>query len=311
MDTCGHIPVLRTEVLAALRPRAGGRYADGTVGLGGHATAILAASGPGGWLFGCDRDGAALAEARRRLERDFSGRFELRHGTYDQLAGWLPAAGLDGVLLDLGVSSLQLDEPARGFSFRRDGPLDMRMDPTRGPSAADVVNHAPAAELEACFRELGEERHARRIARAVAEQRNVTPFHTTLQLADCVARAAPGGGGRIHPATRTFQALRLRVNDELGGLRRGLVAAWTVLRPGGRLAVISFHSLEARIVKEFGRDRARAYDFDGPVDRPEFRRPRAPGLALVTRKPVEPAAAEVAANPRARSAQLRVFEKLR
>ncbi|MFN0068661.1 MAG: 16S rRNA (cytosine(1402)-N(4))-methyltransferase RsmH [Limisphaerales bacterium] len=311
MTDPAHIPVLLPEVITGLGPRDGGRYVDLTVGLAGHAAAILRASGPGGWLWGCDRDGQALAEARARLGAEFPGRFELRHGTYDALAGWLPAGGCDGVLMDLGVSSLQLDRPERGFSFRQDGPLDMRMDPGRGETAADVVNHAPVAELETLFRELGEERHARRMARAVADMRQTTPFQSTRQLAACLERVVPARGDRIHPATRAFQALRMRVNDELGLLRRGLAAAWTALRPGGRLAVISFHSLEARVVKEFGRDRARDYEFDGPVDVPELRRPRPPELALLTRKPVEPSAEEAAANPRARSAQLRVFGKLR
>lgn len=311
MAEAAHIPVLLPEVLAWLAPRPGGRFADLTVGLGGHAAAILRATGPEGWLWGCDRDGQALAEARARLGAEFPGRFELRHGTYDALAGWLPVGGCDGVLLDLGVSSLQLDRPERGFSFRQDGPLDMRMDPGRGPTAADVVNHAGAAELETLFRELGEERHARRIARAVADMRQTTPFQTTRQLAACIERAVPARGDRIHPATRVFQALRMHVNDELPLLRRGLDAAWTALHPGGRLVVISFHSLEARCAKEWSRELARSYAFDGPVDVPELRRPRPPELALLTRKPVLPAAAETAANPRARSAQLRAFGKLR
>jgi 16S rRNA (cytosine1402-N4)-methyltransferase len=304
-----HIPVLLTEVLTALRPRPGGVYVDGTVGGGGHAAAILERSGPTGWLLGVDRDGVALRAAAERLA-PFTGRFELRQGTFDRLGEWLPAASCDGVLLDLGVSSPQLDEAERGFSFHAEGPLDMRMDPGQALTAAEVVNTAPVEELERILRFFGEEPHARRLARLIDQERRVRPLTTTRQLAALIERAAPRRGSRIHPATRAFQALRLVVNDELGQLRRGLEAGSGLLRGGGRLAVISFHSLEARIVKQFGQERARDYEFPGEVDVPELRRPRVPELRWVHRRAVVAGAEEQAVNPRSRSAQLRVLEKI-
>jgi len=296
------------EVLEALQPRAGHRYADGTVGGGGHAAAILTASSPTGWLFGCDRDGAAVEAAGRRL-KEFAGRFELRRGNFADLADWVPAASCSGVLLDLGVSSPQLDTAERGFSFQQDGPLDMRMDQRESLTAAELLNAASETELATVFRELGGERDARRFARAIVRERGRRRFETTGQLAGLLERLAPRQGRKTHPATRVFQALRIAVNDEIGSLQRGLEAALKVLRPGGRLAVLTFHSLEDRVVKNFGRERARDYTFDGEVDVPELRRPRAPELRWVSRKAVVPSAAEMAENPRSRSAQLRVMEK--
>jgi 16S rRNA (cytosine1402-N4)-methyltransferase len=297
------------EVLAALQPRAGGRWADGTLGGAGHAVALLSASSPDGWLYGCDRDGAAIEAARQRLA-EFAGRCELRHESFAGLSDWVPAGSCAGVLLDLGVSSPQLDWPERGFSFQADGPLDMRLDPEHGPTAADLVNELPADELADLFWRFGEVRESRRLARAIEQDRRQRRLATTRQLAGLIERVSPRQGRKTHPATQIFQALRLAVNDELGALRLGLEGALQILQPGGRLAVISFHSLEDRIVKDFGQSRARDYEFDGPVDVPELRRPRSPVLRWVTRKPLQAGLDELAANPRSRSAKLRVMEKL-
>jgi len=305
-----HKPVLAAEVLAALRPQPGGRFVDGTLGGAGHATLLLNASSPTGWLFGCDRDGVAVEAASRRLAAQFAGRFEVRRGNYTELADWLPAASCDGVLLDLGVSSPQLDAPERGFSFQQDGPLDMRMDDRQKLTAADLVNGEAAEALARIFWEYGDERESRRFARAIVQDRAERSFATTRQLAELIERLSPRGGRRAHPATKIFQALRIAVNDEIGSLQRGLAAAVQVLKPGGRLAVITFHSLEDRTAKEFGRERTRDYTFTGPVDVPELRQPRAPELSWVSRKAILPRAEEIAENPRARSAQLRVWEKL-
>jgi 16S rRNA (cytosine1402-N4)-methyltransferase len=304
-----HSPVLVAEVLTALAPRPGGRYVDGTVGGGGHAAAILGAIGPTGWLFGCDRDGAALEAAAARLAA-FAGRFELRRGNFAELADWIEAASCDGVLLDLGVSSPQLDWAERGFSFQRDGPLDMRMDGRQALTAAQWVNDAGADELTRIFRDLGEEPEARRLARAIENERRFRRFETTRQLAELIERVSPRRGKRVHPATRVFQALRMAVNDELGSLQRGLDAGLKILKPGGRLAVITFHSVEDRVVKEFGRRRSRDYVVAGEVDVPELRQRAAPALKWVSRRAIQPGPDEVAANPRARSAQLRAMEKV-
>lgn len=308
MNSFTHSPVLLTEVLTALGPRPGGKYLDATIGGAGHAAAILKASGPTGWLWGLDRDGAALEAARARLA-PFAGRFELRHGAFDSAARWLAAGVCDGVLLDLGVSSPQLDEPGRGFSFRADGPLDMRMDRAAGMTAADWLQSVPVAELERVLAEYGEEPRARRLARLIDLERKVRPLVTTGQLAELIERAVPRGGARVHPATRVFQAIRIVINDELGQLARGLVAAEQVLRPGGRLAVITFHSLEARMVKQFGAERTRDYEFEGEVDVPELRIPKPPAFRWVQRKALTAGPEELAANPRSRSAQLRVLER--
>jgi len=304
-----HRSVLVAEVLAALQPRPAGRYVDGTLGGGGHAAAILAASSPTGWLYGCDRDSAAVEAASRRLA-GFAGRFELRQASFAELACWVPAGSCDGVLLDLGPSSPQLDRAERGFSFQQEGPLDMRMDTRQGNTAADLVNRAGSEELSKLFWELGGERQARRLARAIVERRSGRPFETTRSLAALIEQVAPRRGGKTHPATKVFQALRIAVNDEIGALQQGLDAALKVLKSGGRLAVITFHSLEDRTAKEFGRTQARNYTFAGPQDVPELRQPRAPALKMLTSKALKPGAAELADNPRSRSAQLRVMEKI-
>ena len=296
------------EVLAALRTAPDGRYVDGTIGGGGHAAAILAASSPTGWLYGCDRDGAAVDAAKANLA-EFARRLEVRQGNYADLADWVPPGSCDGVLLDLGVSSPQLDEAERGFSFQREGPLDMRMDCRQPLTAARLVNEASAEALAKIFWELGGERDARRFARAITREREHRRFETTRQLAELIERLQPRRGRTTHPATKVFQALRMAVNDEIGSLERGLAGALKILKPGGRLAVITFHSVEDRRVKDFGRARARDYAFNGGMDVPELREPRAPELRWVQRKAIRPGAAELAANPRSRSAQMRVMEK--
>jgi 16S rRNA (cytosine1402-N4)-methyltransferase len=269
---------------------------------------MLAASAPTGCLFGCDQDGVALEAAQERLA-EFAGRFELRRGNFSGLSDWIPAASCDGVLLDLGVSSPQLDSAERGFSFQQDGPLDMRMDTRQARTAAELVNTASAEELAKIFWEYGDERESRRFARAMVHDRETSPFKTTRQLAELIERLSPRRG-KSHPATKVFQALRIAVNDEIGSLIRGLEAAMKILKPGGRLAVITFHSLEDRTVKDFGRARSLDYTFPGGVDVPELRVPRAPDLRRVTTKAVVPGAPEISENPRSRSAQLRVFEKV-
>ncbi len=295
------------EVLTALSPRDGGVYADGTVGGAGHAAAILAASSPTGWLYGCDRDGLALEAAGERL-KPYEGRHELRRGNFAELCGWVPAGACDGVLLDLGVSSPQLDVAERGFSFQQDGPLDMRMDQRQEMTAAELLNTWDAEDLASVFWRYGDERDSRRVARAIVHDREAVPFKRTRQLAELLERLLPKRG-RAHPGTKVFQALRIAVNDEMGSLERGLAGVVGLLKPGGRLAVITFHSLEDRTVKHFGRSRTRDYDFDGPVDIPELRRPKVPELRWVSRKATCPGDLELAENPRSRSAQLRVFEK--
>ena len=301
---------MAAEVLDALKPRANGRYADGTLGGAGHAAQLLAASSPTGWLSGCDRDGVAVEAAQKRLAEKFTGRFEIRRGNFSEMAGWIPAASCNGVLLDLGVSSPQLDSAERGFSFQNDGPLDMRMDDQQKLTAANLVNDLEAEALAKIFWEFGDERDSRRFARAIVHDRALRKFQTTRQLADLIGRLAPRHGKKSHPATKVFQALRIAVNDEIGSLKRGLDAAVKILRPGGRLAVITFHSLEDRVVKEFGRERTRDYTFPGEVDVPELRSPRVPELKWVSRKAILPGEAELKENPRSRSAQLRVLEKI-
>ena len=304
-----HKPVMVAEVLAALGPKPGGRYVDGTVGGGGHAAAILRGSTPSGWLFGCDRDGAALEAAAARLA-EFGSRFELKRGNFSDLADWLEPGSCDGVLLDLGVSSPQLDRVERGFSFQQSGPLDMRMDTRQQLTAERLVNQASVDELTRIFRDLGEEPEARRLARAIENERRLRRFETTRQLAELIEKVSRPCGKRLHPATRVFQGLRMAVNDELGSLRCGLEAALKILKPRGRLAVITFHSGEARLVKEFGREYSRVYALLGEVDVPELRQPVPAKLKWVQRKAIRPGAEELAANPRVRSAQLRVLEKI-
>lgn len=290
----GHAPVLREEVLALLQPRPGGRYLDATVGLGGHAEAILQASAPGGTLLGVDRDSEALALARQRLA-PFGPRVSLVPGRYEELAD-LPGIGdgYDGILFDLGASSLQLDSAERGFSFGREGSLDMRMDRSTGQTAANLVNRRSERNLADLIFRWGEERWSRRIARAIVTARHQAPVRTTTELASIVAGAIPRRAWprHIHPATRTFQALRIVVNDELTGLGPALEAAVGLVRPGGRVAAISFHSLEDRIVKQTWRRLESS------------RRAR-----VLTKHPITPSETEVAGNPRARSAKLRAVER--
>jgi 16S rRNA (cytosine1402-N4)-methyltransferase len=301
---------MAVEVLNALRPQASGRFADGTVGGAGHAALILNASSPTGWLYGCDRDGVAVEIAKKRLAEEFAGRFDLRRGNFAEMTEWIPASSCDGVLLDLGVSSPQLDTAERGFSFQQDGPLDMRMDDRQPLTAADLVNGESVEALARIFWEYGDERESRRFARAIVQDRELRKFERTRQLAELMERISPRAGKKAHPATRVFQALRIAVNDEMGSLRRGLEGAVKILKPGGRLAVITFHSLEDRAVKEFGRERTRDYTFSGAVDVPELRQPSVPDLKWVSRKAILPGEEELKANPRARSAQLRVFERI-
>lgn len=297
-------------MVSALQPKAHGRYLDGTLGGGGHADAILEASSPDGFLFGCDRDPEALSAARGRLER-YEGRTDTRLGNFTGADRWIAPGSLDGILLDLGVSSHQLDTAERGFSFQKDGPLDMRMDPSGGgATAADLVNSLPAGELADLFWKWGEERQSRRIAQGIVDERRQRPFTTTGQLASFIERIIPRRGSPTHPATRCFQALRIATNSELSAVQEGLERAFPLLAPGGRLAVISFHSLEDRIVKEFMRREARDYDFDGPVDHPHLRHPRNPRGRELARKGIVASETELDANPRARSARLRVLERL-
>ncbi len=302
-----HVPVLLEEVLAALQPAPGGTYVDLTVGAAGHARGLLERSSPDGRLLAIDADPQAVAYARSALI-DYGERAIVQQGFFDELATLAAAAGVtaaDGILADLGLSSRQLAAGGRGFSFQYEGPLDMRLDPaTQTTTAADLVNDLPESELADLIYRYGEERRSRAIARAIVRQR---PLHTTTQLADLVARTV-GHRGRIHPATRVFQALRIAVNDELGALERMLPQAIGLLVPGGRLAVIAFHSLEDRIVKDWFR--REASDCICPADVPVCRCDHRPSLWPVTRRPIEPSAAECAHNPRSRSARLRVAEKL-
>lgn len=308
----GHVAVLLQEAVVALAPRPGGRYLDGTFGGGGHTAALLEASAPTGRVLALDADPAAIARGAVLRQR-FGDRLILRQENFRDLAAVAREAGfapLDGVLLDLGLSSWQLSEAARGFSFQTEGPLDMRFDPRGATTAADLVNSASEADLTALLARYGEERYARRIARAIVRARAEAPLTTTTRLAQVVAAAvprAPGSRERLHPATRTFQALRIAVNQELAALEAALAGALTVLTPGGRLAVIAFHSLEDRIVKEF--TRREATDCLCPPRLPVCVCGHRATLRLVTRKGLRPSAAEVAANPRSRSAILRVAEK--
>ncbi len=307
MTAAPHTPVLLAEVVAALAPRAGAIIVDGTFGAGGYARALLDAAPCR--VVGIDRDPDQVARsaALRAKYKDRLTVLQGRFGAMDRLLADQGVAQVDGIALDLGVSSMQIDEADRGFSFRQAGPLDMRMEKA-GPSAADAVNRLPEAELADIFWRLGEERHSRRVARAIVTARKDAPITTTTGLAEVVRSAVPRSKDAIDPATRTFQALRIHVNDELGELDRGLAAAERLLAAGGRLAVVSFHSLEDRAVKDFLRRRSSA------VARPSRHLPpvaagRAPSFHLIGKKPVMPSAAEIAANPRARSARLRVAER--
>lgn len=303
-----HQSVLSQEVLDALAPQAGGRYIDATVGAGGHSAAILQASSPDGRLLGLDQDPAALEVAAGRLA-PFGERATLVRANFRTLGEVAREHGfdrVDGILLDLGYSSLQMEDPTRGFSFTAEAPLDMRLDPDAPTTAANLVNRLSERELVDLIFEYGEERQARRIARAIVAER---PIHTARELGDLIVRVVGRRRGeRIHPATRTFQALRIAVNDELGALEEVLPQAVALLRPGGRLAVISFHSLEDRIVKNFFR--REATDCLCPPQILFCECGHRATLKVITRKPVRPAEAEIRANPRARSAKLRVAERL-
>lgn len=297
------------EVLEWLQPRAGAVYVDGTAGGGGHSAAILEASGPTGRLWAFDRDGDAVEAVRERL-RDFSGRVEIVQSNFDRMAEVVPAGTVAGVVLDLGMSSPQLDQAERGFGFLHDGALDMRMDRRGGVTAAQLLNEQPVEELARIFWENADERDSRRIARAIVASRSVRPWVRTQQLAELVERVVPRRGRKSHPATRVFQALRIEVNDEIGSLRRGLAGAVKVLGNRGRLLVVTFDSLADRVTKGFFRDESREYEVMGDVDVPMLRRSRDPGARVLTRKAVMPGESEVRENSRARSAQLRVLEKM-
>ena len=301
-----HQPVLLREVVEALNPRAGAIIVDGTFGNGGYTRALLDAADCVVW--GIDRDGAAIARGQAMTDA-YGDRLHLLHGRFGDMCGLLNAHGVaevDGVVLDLGVSSPQLDDGARGFSFRHDGPLDMRMDAGDTTTAADLVNTLEERELADIIYTLGEERLARRVARAIVEARRTAPITSTAALAAIVRAVVPAarGGAGIDPATRTFQALRLQVNDELGELDRGLVGAEALLRPGGRLVVVSFHSLEDRAVKRFLRNRS-GNEARGSRHLPDRGEAPAATFKLVSRRATTPGDTETAANPRARSAKLR------
>ena len=301
--SAAHIPVLAAEMLEALAPQAGNVFLDGTFGRGGYSRAILNAADCTVCALDCDPDAVALGQ---KMVAEFTGRLTLLQGRFGAMVALLQEAGidrLDGVVLDLGVSSPQLDEAARGFSFRSDGPLDMRMS-RDGPTAADIVNGLDEGPLASLIRELGEERHARRVARAIIAARDHSPIESTLQLARIVRDALPRANDGIDPATRTFMALRIHVNDELGELNRGLSAAESLLLPGGRLVAICFHSLEDRRVKHFLRTRS------GQAPRVSRHMPAqntgpAASFRLIHRRGVTPGAVETDTNPRARSARLR------
>lgn len=304
-----HVPVLLGPAISGLNLKADGCYIDGTFGRGGHAGEILQQLGPDGRLLAIDRDPDAIAAAPASLLAD--SRLTLINGTFSEVKTYATERDLlgqvDGLLLDLGVSSPQLDEARRGFSFRAEGPLDMRMDPTSGQSAADWLQSVDEQTLRKVLKEFGEERFAGRIARAIVAARQSAPILTTTELADLVSKVVPTPKPRRHPATKTFQAIRIFINRELDELKMALEATIDVLAPGGRLAVISFHSLEDRVVKRFMRDASREpVQYRGLPDIPrEFR----PPLKTIG-KAIAPSDAEVAANPRARSSRLRVAERM-
>lgn len=303
-----HLPVLLEEALEGLLVQPDGIYFDCTFGRGGHATAVLARLGPEGRLFAIDKDPQAVQAGRDRLGQD--SRFRIQRGTFAMLGRLAQEYGvsgrISGVLLDLGVSSPQLDDPSRGFSFSKDGPLDMRMDPEQGMSAAEWLAQAGEADIARVLQEYGEERFARRIARAIVSVRPERPIVTTQQFSDVIAAAVPARERHKHPATRSFQALRIQVNQELQDLEAVLPQALEALAPGGRLAVISFHSLEDRIVKRFMRRESRGEEL--PPDLPVTGGPP-PGRLRVVGKAIRAGLAETARNPRARSAVLRVAER--
>ena len=305
-DPIPHQPVLYHEVLDYLVPVSGGKYLDGTLGAGGHAIGILENTTPDGKLLGLDLDPEALVIARRRLFT-FGKRAVICQASYRQAAEilqemhWTP---IQGILLDLGVSSMQIDQGQRGFSFMADGPLDMRFDPRQGSSAEDLVNTRSEEELAKIIWEYGEERYSRRIARAIVDAR---PLKTTVELANLVSRCVPGHAEKIHPATRTFQALRIATNHELENIKSALPELVSILAPGGRIAVISFHSLEDRIVKRFFKKESR--DCICPPEQPICTCQHQATLTILTKKPVRAKEREQKENPRARSAKLRAAEK--
>jgi 16S rRNA (cytosine1402-N4)-methyltransferase len=307
-----HMPVLAEEVMSMLAPAPGSLQIDATVGGGGHTERILEATDPDGRLLGLDADGAAIARVAQRLAR-FGDRLVLRQANFRELGDVAPAAGfdaVDGLLFDLGLSSFQLADTGRGFGFRAGGPLDMRFDTQRGVPASELLATLDTAELTALFRRFGEEPYAPRIARAIVNARATAPIATAEELASLVEKVAPGaapGRRRIHPATRIFQALRIAVNAELDALEEALAAAVDLLRPGGRLVVLSYHSLEDRIVKRFLD--AERKGCICPPSVPVCVCGRTPRLRLVTKPSMTPTDAEIAANPRARSARLRAAER--
>lgn len=310
-DGAQHRPVLYKEIIQALQPAAGGFYIDGTLGAGGHAWGILSAGDPDSRLLGMDVDPQALALARERLA-PFGGRVRIVQSSYDRLSEELATLGspeVNGIMLDLGVSSMQLDTPERGFSFKQDAPLDMRFNPKDPVRASDLVNQMSEAELRNLLYRYGEEERAARIARAIVRER---PLETTGELADLILRTVGrerGARGKgMHPATRTFQALRIAVNRELENLERVLPQAVSALTPGGRLAVISFHSLEDRIVKQYFRRESR--DCLCPSRQPVCTCGHTASLIEITRSPIKPGDDEVSRNPRARSARLRIAERI-
>ncbi|MDQ7915060.1 16S rRNA (cytosine(1402)-N(4))-methyltransferase RsmH [Pseudomonas sp. 102515] len=307
-----HVSVLLDEAVQALAIQPGGRYLDGTFGRGGHSRAVLRLLGGEGRLLGFDKDPQAIVAGQALAAED--PRFEIVQRSFAELGDELVDRGwtgqVDGVLLDLGVSSPQLDDPERGFSFMQDGPLDMRMDPSRGQSAAAWIAMAPEVDIAQVFKEFGEERFAKRMARAVVQRREVQPFERTGDLAKVLTEANPAWEKGKHPATRAFQGLRIYINRELSDLEQGLQAAYEQLAVGGRLVVISFHSLEDRIVKQFMRRLAKGEADQLPRDLPIRATVFEPSLRLLG-KPVYASEAELAANPRARSAVMRVAEKLK
>ena len=306
-----HRSVLLAEVIDLLAVKTGGTYVDGTLGAGGHTQALLERVGPAGLVLGLDRDVEALARSAERLA-PWGERCMLEHADYAELPEVARRCGLeqvDGVLFDLGMSSDQIEDPARGFSFAADGPLDMRMDCTRGPTAAELVAESDESELARLLWELGEERSARRVARAIVEAREQSPITTTGQLADVIEKAKGGRRGRLHPATKSFMALRMAVNHEMESLGRGLDAALNLVRVGGRVAAISFHSIEDRRVKRcFARHVGRWESLPEGGQRWSGEEPAA---ERITRKPVTASQEEIEDNPRARSAKLRVVERIR
>lgn len=299
-----HIPVLLSEVIQYLRPQGGQNFIDGTYGGGGHTTAILEKTKPDGELWAFDRDIEAVKRAQN---------VERIHAIHDSFGNMAAAAhglnkiNISGVLLDLGFSSLQLDDGARGFSFQASGPLDMRLDQNSNMTAAAIVNNWKEQELATLFKEYGEERYARRIAREIVSARKLSAFETTEQLVNCIKKAMPAGS-KVHPATRVFQALRIAVNDELNELKKGITGGLSLLQTGGRLAIISFHSLEDRIVKNMFKDAAKKCVC--PTTAWRCTCERVQRFQIITKKPVVPGTDEISLNPRARSAKLRIIEKI-